>query len=354
MRKALTICLAALGLGAVVSVAVSAPPDHPALLSVWRSIFARPDVTSASIPTPPDNPLSPAKIELGRILFHDTRLSGDRNRSCATCHRIERGYSDGRRLGAGLNGSDLAWNVPGLSNLAWSKRFFWDGRASSLEEQSHGPILNPNEMAGNWPEITRRLLRDPGLTALFTEAFPDAASSGAPVTPQRIVEALAAYQRTLVSPPTRFDRFIAGDPEALTGIEQQGFSLFVGRAGCVACHGGWRFTDDRLHDIGLPVSPNPDTGQPSTAFKTPGLRELTHTAPYFHDGSKATLEEVIEHYNNGFVRRPELSSNIVRDLNLTDAERQALVAFLKALSSEKPGVQKDAAGPQSAGVVTVP
>lgn len=200
MRNALIICLAAVGLSAVISAAASAPSDQPALINVWRSIFARPDIAASSIPAPADNPLSPAKIELGRILFHDPRLSGNQNRSCATCHRAELGYSDGKRLGAGLHGRELAWNVPGLSNLAWAKRFFWNGRATTLEEQSQGPILNPDEMAGSWPEITGRLLSDPSLTALFTEAFPDAADAS--VTPQRIVEALAAYQRTLISPPT--------------------------------------------------------------------------------------------------------------------------------------------------------
>lgn len=356
MRKALIICVAALSPGAAVSVAISAPSDQPALISVWRSIFARPETTIGSIPTPADNLLSPARIELGRILFHDTRLSGGQDRSCATCHRIEFGYSDGRQLAAGLNGKDLTWNVPGLSNLAWARRLFWDGRASSLEEQSYGPILNADEMAGSWPEITERLLGDPAMTALFTGAFPDATEPL--VTPQRIVEALAAYQRTLISPPTRFDRFIAGDQRALDPVEQQGFAIFVGKAGCVACHGGWRFTDDRLHDIGLPVSTNqqnPDARPRSTAFKTPGLRELVHTAPYFHDGSKATLEEVIEHYNDGFIRRPELSSNIVRDLELSTAERQALVAFLKTLSSERSDSQTtNAAGRQDANATPAP
>lgn len=333
MRKALTTCLASLSLSAIVSVAASAPVE-PALIEVWRSIFARPEVTLETIPAPGDNPISPAKVELGRRLFHDVRLSGGESRSCATCHHAELGYSDGRRLGIGLDGRDLGQNVPGLSNLAWAKRFFWNGRATSLEEQSEGPILHPNEMAGSWPEITERLARDPEMTALFAKAFPNAATP-ASISQPRIVEALTTYERTLISPRTRFDRFIEGDPDALNTTEQRGFALFVGRAGCVACHGGWRFTDDRLHDIGLPVSQNPDAGTGSTAFKTPSLRELMHTAPYFHDGSKATLEDVVAHYNNGFVERPELSTNIVRDVNLSDAERQALVAFLKTLSSGK-------------------
>lgn len=349
MRTALAICLAILGISATLSVAVSAPAESPALIDVWRSIFARPYITAETIPAPSDNPVSPARIELGRRLFNDVRLSGGQNRSCATCHHPELGYSDGRRLGIGLDGHDLARNVPGLNNLAWAKRFFWDGRAASLEDQTAGPILDTNEMAGSWPEITERLQRAPGVTALFAEAFPDTPPPG-PITPQRIVAALATYERTLISPPTRFDRYIAGEPEALTSIEQQGFALFVGRAGCVACHGGWRFTDDRLHDIGLPgpgsgptVGALPGAGNGPQAFKTPGLRELTHTAPYMHDGSKATLEDVIAHYDSGFAIRPELSTNIVRNLNLSATERQALVAFLKTLSSEEGDTRQRAA-----------
>lgn len=327
--------LAGLGLFAAASATMPAiSAERPEQLAIWRTIFARPQ----TIPAPPDNPLSPAKIELGRRLFHDTRLSGAADRSCATCHRASLGYSNGEPLGPGRNGRSLARNVPGLSNLAWAKRFFWDGRATSLEEQAAGPILAPDEMGGSWPQITDRLQRDPEMVDLFYKAFPEE-TAGGPITPQRIMQSLAAYERTLVSPTTRFDRYIAGDLEALSPIEQRGFALFVGRAGCVACHGGWRFTDDRLHDIGLPYSNEGADGNPNRAgksgyFKTPSLRELVHTAPYMHDGSKATLEDVIAHYDGGFTERPELSSNIVRDLKLSAAEREALIAFLKTLSSE--------------------
>lgn len=330
MPRTLIFGLASLGLCAAASLAVSASAGQPMLLEVWRTIFARPQNMPETIPAPPSNPLTPEKVELGRRLFHDARLSGDGDRNCATCHRAELGYSDGEPLGSGRDGNRLARNVPALSNLAWAKRFFWDGRATSLEEQAPGPILHPDEMGGSWPDIVGRLRQDPEMTAMFTEVFAEN-TTGRAVTPQRVVQALAAYERTLVSPLTRFDRYIAGEPGALSNTEQQGFVLFVGRAGCVACHGGWRFTDDRLHDIGLPDA---DTDAPSF-FKTPSLRELTHTAPYMHNGSKATLEDVIAHYDGGFEQRPELSPNIVRDLKLNYSERRALVAFLKTLSSQK-------------------
>ena len=326
VRRAVFAGLAGLAISAAAAMVVlAAPTGEPALLATWRTIFARPE----TVPTPSDNPSSTIKVELGRRLFHDARLSGRGDRTCATCHQSDKGYSDGRRLGQGRDGRSLERNVPGLFNLAWAQRFFWDGRATALEEQAPGPILHPDEMGGSWPQITQRLATDPEMTALFAEVFPEAPTDNS-VTPERVAQALAAYERTLVSPETRFDRYIAGDIGALSKIEQEGFTLFVGRAGCVACHGGWRFTDDRLHDIGLPA-PAGATGQ---YIKTPSLRELKHTAPYMHDGSKATLEEVVAHYNGGFVPRAELSPNIVRSLNLSAPERAALIAFMKTLSSE--------------------
>ncbi|CFX34902.1 Methylamine utilization protein MauG [Candidatus Filomicrobium marinum] len=312
----------------------AAPADKPVLMAAWRNIFTRPK----TIPTPPNTPSTSAKVELGKLLFHDTRLSGPQDRNCATCHQADLGYSNGKARGPGRDGKDLTRNVPSLQNLAWAKRFFWDGRAQSLEEQASGPILNALEMAGNWPEITARLKADSAITELFERAFPQTTTTD-PVTPDHIVEALAAYERTLISPVTRFDRFIAGEANALSTFEQQGFALFVGRAGCVACHGSWRFTDDRLHDIGLPASAGStdhqsDDTASQTSFKTPSLRELRYSAPYMHDGSKTTLEDVIKHYNGGFTERPSLSRNIVQDLNLTATERRALIAFLNTLSSD--------------------
>lgn len=333
VRSILALFITGLALGSSLAPTHAAPEDKPLLMDAWRNIFTRPK----TIPAPPNNPQTLAKVELGELLFHDTRLSGPQDRNCATCHQANLGYSNGKARGPGRDGKDLTRNVPSIQNLAWAERFFWDGRAKSLEEQAPGPILNAHEMAGNWPEITTRLKADSAITDLFERAFPQTATADF-VTPDHIVKALAAYERTLISPITRFDQFIAGETNALTSLEQQGFALFVGRAGCVACHGGWRFTDDRLHDIGLPLS-DLGTGTQSetanqTTFKTPSLRELRHTAPYMHDGSKSSLEDVVAHYNGGFAKRPSLSRNIVQDLKLTTVERQALIAFLEALSSD--------------------
>ena len=188
--------------------------------------------------------------------------------------------------------------------------------------------------AGDFASITRKLNTDAHIVANFARAFPATPE----VSEATLVAALAAYERTLVSRQTRFDRWVAGDDGALSDHERAGFSLFVGKAGCVGCHGGWRFTDDGFRDIGLPgddpgrsaiVGGSPDLRQ----FKTPGLRELTRTAPYMHDGSLATLRDVVDHYAGGFVKRPSLDSNLVRDLTLSEAEKLVLIAFLRSLSS---------------------
>jgi cytochrome c peroxidase len=298
----------------------------------WQALFTRPAETPASL----DNPMTPEKVTLGARLFSDVRLTADNDRSCASCHQAARGFTDGRRRARGRAGAVLRRNTPPLWNLAWSKSFFWDGRAPTLEAQVAMPIAAADEMAGNWPTIVRRLRRDAGLSAGFAAAFPRE-----PVVSQAtIVKALAAYVRSLVSSPTRFDAWIAGDPAALTKAEVRGFGLFTGRAACVLCHVGWRFTDDRLHDIGLR---GPDRGMGELpggtpgliAFKTPGLRDVARTAPYMHDGSKPTLAAVLRHYAGGFVARPSLAPHVNRALRLTARERSDLIAFLRTLSSDK-------------------
>lgn len=306
------------------------------LMPFWRTFFARPD---APPPAPPDNPPSEAKVALGRDLFGDPRLSGSPQRSCAACHRPEQTFSDGRRRAAAADGRDLLRNTPALLNLAWGKSFYWDGRAASIEAQAAFPILHPDEMGGRWPDIIARLKADAALDVRFHQAFADRPA----IQPATILKALAAYERTLVSPQTRFDRFIGGDAAALTSVERDGFRLFVGPAGCVGCHAGWRFSDERFHDIGLP-SDDPGRGGVEggipglKAFKTPSLREVRWTAPYMHDGSKPTLDAVLDHYAGGFVDRPGLSTNMVRKLALGPGDRTALLAFLNVLSSDTPPV----------------
>ena len=299
----------------------------------WRKMFQRP---APPPPSPADNPLTAEKIALGARLFADKRLSGANDRACATCHRPEMAFTDGHARPRALSGAAQPRNTPPLWNLAWGKHFFWDGRASSLEEQVRMPIEAPQEMGGNWATILGRLEGDAALAGQFRAAFPQEPG----VSQASVLQALASYVRSLVSPPTRFDAWIAGEEDALRPAEVRGFRLFTGKAGCVLCHVGWRFTDDKFHDIGLASRDGGRGAVPGgtpglMAFKTPSLREVVRTAPYMHDGSKPTLEAVLRHYAGGFVARPSLATNMDRRLRLSAAERADLVAFLGTLSSEK-------------------
>jgi cytochrome c peroxidase len=299
---------------------------------LWQHLFKRPE----SIPAPADNPLTPEKVALGAGLFADPRLSGTARHSCASCHQPGRGLSDGRRQARALSGAALQRNTPAIWNLAWSKQFFWDGRAPSLEVQVRGPIEAVDEMNGDWPTILRRLQADPATVERFKVAFPDEPG----IAQGTVVKALASYVRSLMSPPTRFDAWIEGNARALNTAEQRGFQLFTGKAGCMLCHVGWRFTDDRFHDIGLPGkdpgrSTVPDGTPGRMAFKTPSLRELAHTAPYMHDGSLPNLQAVLKHYTGGFVHRATVAPTMNRYLRLTIQEKADLIAFLGTLSSEK-------------------
>jgi cytochrome c peroxidase len=317
-----------------VLVGLAPPPEVRAADAAdpWRALFRRP---TTPVPVPADNPVTPERIALGAELFADPRLSGDGGRSCASCHRSELAFTDGRRRAQAVSGAPLRRNTPSLWNLAWSKHYFWDGRAPSLEAQVRMPIEAPDEMGGDWPTILARLVRDAELAGRFRAAFGDRA----PISQDLVAKALAAYVRSLVSPATRFDAWIEGDSGALSEAEVRGFRLFTGKAGCMLCHAGWRFTDDRFHDIGLPGT-DPGRGAVAggtpglRAFKTPSLREAAHTAPYMHDGSLPTLAAVVTHYSGGFVGRPALAPTMNRTLRLSRQERADLVAFLRTLSGE--------------------
>jgi cytochrome c peroxidase len=321
------------------------PQDQsPDLELLWHKRFVRP---TAPLPAPADNPPTPERIALGARLFGDSRLSGSAKRACTSCHQPERSFTEARPRALSPSGTPLRRNTSALHDLAWGKLFFWDGRAASLEAQVEMPIGAADEMGGDWPTILSRLGEDAGFTRDFQAAFPD---SPAP-TRSGVVKALASYVRSLVSPRNRFDAWVDGDAQALRPEEVRGFRLFVGKAACVLCHVGWRFTDDRFHDIGLPSK---DGGRGAVAggtpglmaFKTPSLRELVRTAPYMHDGSLATLEDVLRHYTGSLIKRPSLAININRELLLSPQERADLIAFLRALSSEQGPARNGRAGPR--------
>jgi len=317
---------------------------HPSLLQAAPSALGSDDELAArkaafrrppAVPFPADNPFSEKKRALGEALFHDKRLSIDGSLACVSCHERGKGFADGKNQGRGVPGRPLKRHTPTLWNLAWASPVFWDGRARSLEEQVAGPIESPDEMAMPLGVLLPRLAGDAATARAFADAFPEAPR----VDATNLAKAIATYERTFVSPDTRFDRWIAGDAQALTRSEIAGFALFTGKAGCVKCHSGFAFTDYAFHDIGLPGD---DRGRGAVlrletaehAFKTPGLRELGRSAPYMHDGSLATLDDVVRHYVSGVVERPTLSKDLTRGLALSDAERADLIAFLRTLTSE--------------------
>ena len=235
-------CLWVPVLGAIALTAVAAaepgvtPPQSRD--AVWRQIFARPR------PPAPPSKEEAAKAALGAMLFADTRLSGDGTRACVSCHDPARAFTDGLARAKAHDGQSLQRNTPSLYNLGASVHFFADGRAASLEDQARIPMTAPNEMAGDLATIAQRLNADPKIKSALAEAFPGTDQ----VTDTTLMAALAAYERTLASPQTRFDQWVEGDDSALSDEERQGFTLFVGKAGCVGCHGGWRFTDDGFRD----------------------------------------------------------------------------------------------------------
>jgi cytochrome c peroxidase len=335
-RAELVSMLAAVatGLAGVLLLAGTSVRSETADLDRLRASFARP----SGVPHPADNPATPARIALGERLFTDPRLSADGRISCATCHDAKLGFADGTPLStAGSTGRPLRRHTPSLWNVAWAPLLMWDGRAGSLEAQAALPMSDADEMAHS-PELGAvRLAGDPDMRAAFASAFPERPA----VDAANLLKALAIYQRTLVSPPTRFDQWVAGAEDALSSVERLGLDVFVGKAGCISCHVGFAFTDHAFHDVGLPTA-DPGRGPVAGlraaehAFKTPTLRELAWTAPYMHNGSLATLDEVVRHYEGGGIARPSRSREMPKPFSLSEEERTGLIAFLEALSSDDP------------------
>jgi cytochrome c peroxidase len=302
-------------------------------LAALKAKFARP----AFVPNPPGNPPTAAKVALGQRLFEDPELSSTGTIACRSCHDPKLAFTDGESTGKGVTGKPLVRHTPTLWNLAWSPLLFWDGRAASLEEQIRFPVEHPDEMGSSLEHGVARLSRHESYVQAFAQAFPQDPR----ITPDNIAKALAAYERTLVSPPTRFDKWVAGEQGALTPSEVNGFLVFTGKGRCINCHTGFAFTDHGFYDIGLP-SEDPGRGPivglsvATHAFKVPTLRELAWTAPYMHDGSLGTLDDVVRIYEMGGIARPTRAKDLADIIDLTDQERADLVAFLESLSSETP------------------
>ena len=292
---------------------------------------------------PEDNPYSPERRELGWLLFFDTRVSADNTVSCASCHSPAKAFGDGMPVSVGIKGQKGGRSAPTVINRAYSLAQFWDGRAATLEEQAIGPIANPLEMTMHkdateaHKTTVERLRAIPGYVKRFEKVFK---TKG--FTIDQVAQAIATFERTVLSGNAPFDKYKAGDKKAMTTEQVRGMGVFFQKAACDACHIGFNFTDGSYMNIGIGMDkPKPDLGRYNVskreedkgAFKTPTLREIEHTAPYMHDGSLKTLEEVVEHYDKGGVKNPYLAKSM-KPLNLTKQDKSDLVMFLKALSGE--------------------
>lgn len=281
--------------------------------------------------TPADNPLTPEKIELGRRLFYDPRLSSDGTISCASCHKPELAFSDGgKATSTGVYKQVGTRNSPTLTNVGYRTALFSEGRSPRLELQAIGPLTAADEMSIQPEELTRRLEADSFYTQAFQGVFGEAPSM------RLTAYALSAFERTLVSLDSPYDRYLAGDTNALSQEAKKGLQIFMGKGGCSACHQGPDFTDDQAHNIGLPdysdvglaraTGDSRDIGK----FKTPTLRNIALTAPYMHDGSLKNLTEVVQHFGSGG-KDPNLDP-LMQPLKLSSSEVNQLVAFLESLT----------------------
>ncbi|HEY5470938.1 MAG TPA: cytochrome c peroxidase [Bacteroidales bacterium] len=294
--------------------------------------------------TPVNNPQSSFKILLGKQLYFDTRLSKDNTISCATCHNPAMGWSDAGPTSTGTGGQKGDRRSPPVSNAAYAPLQFWDGRAPTLEEQAKGPVENPVEMGNTHESMIRSVQDIPGYVKEFEQVFGTSI-----VTIDMVAGAIAAFERTVVTTDSPFDRYVRGDDEALTKLEKQGLEIFNGKGHCTACHWGGYFSDGRFHNLGVkPTDPTkPDSGRyvitkdmaDIGAFKTPTIRDVALRAPYMHNGSEKTLEDVIDLYNKGGNTGDANISPLIVPLGLTKAEKKALVAFLTtAMTSLNPEV----------------
>lgn len=290
---------------------------------------------SLNVHIPEDNPLSVKKIELGKALYFDERLSLDATVSCAFCHNPMQGFSDGREVALGIYGLQGTRNTPTIINRIFSRDQNWDGRAKSLEEQILEHIQNPHEMRNTFENVVSRFNTIESYRKAFQRVF------GTEVTIEGVAKAIAAFERTLMSGNAPFDQFIAGKSGAISESAQRGFALFKSeRVNCIACHSGQNFTDEKFQNNGAGMdSQEPDWGRfvytkndtDKGKFKTPTLRDITRTAPFMHDGSVRSLRDVVEFYNEGGVPNKNLSKH-VKPLQLTEQEKTDLVEFLKTLT----------------------
>lgn len=319
-----------------------------AWLSMSSATFAQdePDLVFPVLPRVAISPAKPAttsQTRLGERLFFDTKLSKDGTVSCSTCHNPRQGWSDGLPTSKGIEGKRGTRNAPTLLDVTTLPLLFWDGRARSLEDQIREPIENPIEMGMPLAKLVELLRADEAYAAEFESAY------GAPASEENVVAAIAAFVRTIRHGTTPFDRYRAGDRDALSPAAKRGHDVFFFRANCSTCHRAPLFTDHEFHNLGVGIDPEnveattdlgrftvSDFPMDRRAFKTPTLRDVSRSGPYMHDGRFKTLKDVVEFYAEGGVMNPQLDP-LMNVIPLSESEQADLVQFLKeGLTSDKP------------------
>ena len=297
---------------------------------------------------PKDNPLNDKGVQLGRKLFFDPLLSANGKVSCATCHRPDHGFASPEPRSIGIEGRIGRRNAPSLLNRAFSKSLFWDGRMESLEQQSLKPIEDHNEMGSSMDDVLRKLQTDENYRKAFGALYSDGVTAG------NLGKALASFERTLLLGDTSIDRFRSSEVAELSAEERHGLWLFESKGKCWQCHSGHNFTDEAFHNTGVSWAVEPlDLGRfehtkkekDKGRFKTPTLRGVGLTAPYMHDGSLKTLEDVLEFYSKGGKSNPYLDKKM-EPLNFSKQEIADMTAFLNALSKPVPNGDRPAAKPE--------
>ncbi len=305
-------------------------PAMPAAAPLPRTPAALPELK-----TPEDNPLTPEKVALGKQLFFDKRLSKDGSMACETCHLPEKGWTDAQKLSPKVGGAVNTRHTPTLWNVGYNEAYYWDGRAATLEKNVEAAWKG--QMGADPAEIAGKLGAVPGYQVQFRTLFKS------DVTPDGIVKALASFIRTLRSGGSPWDRYEAGDKAAVGEDAVRGFDLFRNKAGCAACHAPPLYTDNGFHNVGIGFDKDvkePDVGRGKVTndekdkgrFKTPTIRSIETSGPYFHDGRAATLEEAVDLMLAGGIKNPNLDERL-KPVKLSDSEKKDLLAFVKALKA---------------------
>ena len=368
MTSAARFKLVAMSVSAIVLLGMSCAPEPPpevappAAKPIGQPVEISVPLGLPPLPIPEDNPPTAETIALGRQLYYDTLLSVDGTIACASCHRPDAGFADPDQFSSGVGGKKGGRQAPSVINAAYYTTQFWDGRAASLEDQAGGPMQNPIEMAHTVEGVVGKLSGDPGYVAQFEKAY-----GPGPVTFDKVVKAIASFERTVLSGNSPFDRYMyGGDESALSESAKLGLEVFRNeeKGNCAVCHSvdekSALFSDNKFHNLGVGVDDEGElidlgryevTKQDADrgAFKTPTLRNIAQSAPYMHDGSLTTLKDVVDFYIGAGNSNPWRDKELKELDHLTRKERDALVAFMEALTAELPDHVGAPGGEESSG-----